>query len=181
MPPTLLKPTAIDAIIQSSTVELMRSYNLSVAPRERIEVVGHVPGSDAVGIIAFDGPNISGSLTLSVPLGVYNLPMRRNPTNTTHGEWTYELTNQLMGRIKNRLLQFQVRLHTHVPMVLSGVALERHKHRTVAEVLYRFGALRGDIAVVVDASLTRAVLEYSNASLLVRKDLLLFDEPMSER
>ena len=83
-----------------------------------------------------------------------------------------------MGHIKNRLIQFQVRLRTHVPIVLSGAALERHKRRTADEVVYRFGTLREEITVAVDASLTRAMLQYSNASLLIRgSDLLLFDEP----
>jgi hypothetical protein len=172
----ILKPTAVDTIIQSSTVELMRSCDLSVAPRGRREVRGHVPDSDVVGIIDFDGTNISGSLTLAIPIAVYNLPMPRRPKGTTHADWTRELTNQLMGRVKNRLIQFQVKLHTYVPTVLSGVALERHKQRNVTEVLYCFGALRGEISVTVDASLTRAVLEYSNASLLVNDaDVVLFD------
>jgi len=89
----------------------------------------------------------------------------------------YELTNQVMGHIKNRLIQFQVKLRTHLPLVLSGAALERHRQRRADEVLYRFGTLRGDITIAVDASLTRAMLEYSNAPLLVRdSDLLLFDD-----
>ncbi len=154
----------------------MRSHNVSVAPRARTDVVGHVPSSEVAGIIGFEGPNIRGNLTLAAPDAVYRLMVRNAPENTTHAEWTYELTNQVMGRIKNRLIQFQVKLRTHVPVVLSGEALERHKHRMATEVMYRFGTLRGDITVTVDASLTRAVLQYSNTALLINdSDLLLFD------
>jgi hypothetical protein len=175
-PPTVLNPNAVDTIIQSSIVEIMRTYDISVAPRSRSEVIGHVPESDVVGIISFEGSNIGGNLTLAVPSTVCDLPMPRRPSNTTHAEWTYELTNQVMGRIKNRLIQFQVRLRTYVPTVLSGVAVQRHKRRTASEVLYQFVALRGDISVTVDASLARAVLEYSNAPLVVSdsEPLLLF-------
>jgi hypothetical protein len=172
----ILKPTALDTIIQSSTVELMRSHNVSIAPRPRAEVVGHVPDSEVAGVIGFEGPNIRGNLMLAVPAAVYELMTRDRPQRTTHAEWTYELTNQVMGRIKNRLIQFQVRLRTHLPVVLSGIALERHKYRTASEVMYRFGTLRGELSVTVDASLTRAVLEYSNAPLLISEnDLVLFD------
>jgi hypothetical protein len=171
-----LKPTAIDTIIQSSTVELLHSYDLSVAPRGRAEVKGYTPECDAVGIIRFDGPKITGRLTLSIPLMVFDTPRSGRAPNTTLANWTRELTNQLMGRIKNRLIQFQVRLTTHVPTVLSGTAVRRHENRTTTEIRYGFGALRGEIVVTVDESLARAVLEYSNASVVVPDDeLILFD------
>jgi CheY-specific phosphatase CheX len=175
------KATAVDTIIQSSTVELMRSHSVSVAPRPRAEMVGYVPESEVAGVVRFHGPNIVGSLTLALPVAVYALMMQRHPQNTTHSEWVYELTNQVMAHIKNRLIQFQVRLRTHVPVVLSGAALERHRHRRADEVIYRFGTLRGEITVAVDASLTQAMLQYSNAPLLVRdSDLLLFDDLVNE-
>jgi CheY-specific phosphatase CheX len=171
----VLKPTAIDTIIQSSTVEILRAYDISVAPRARAEVVGHVPDSDVVGIIAFEGADITGNLTLAVPISVCHTAIPKRARGTTHAEWTYEITNQVMGSIKNRLVQFQVKLRTHVPTVLSGVALERHKSRTAAEVLYCFAALRGDVSLTVDVSLARAPLDYSNAALLVNdNDPILF-------
>jgi CheY-specific phosphatase CheX len=177
--PVVSNTTAIDTIIQSSTVELMRSHQLSIAPRPRTEMVGFVPeNTEVAGVVGFHGPSIGGSLTLAVPVAVYDLMTNRQAHNTTYSEWVYELTNQVMGHIKNRLIQFQVKLRTHVPIVLSGAALERHKRRTADEVVYRFGTLREEIVVAVDASLTRAMLEYSNASLLIRgSDLLLFDDP----
>jgi CheY-specific phosphatase CheX len=177
-----LEPTPVDTIIQSSTVELMRSHSVSVAPRPRTDMLGLAPSSEVVGVVRFYGPDIDGSLTLGLPVAVYDLMMQRHPRNATHSEWVYELTNQVMGQIKNRLIQFQVKLRTHLPLVLSGAALERHRQRRAEEVLYRFGTLRGDITIAVDASLTRAMLEYSNAPLLVRdSDLLLFDELGNER
>jgi CheY-specific phosphatase CheX len=174
--------TAVDTIIQSSTVELMRLHRVSVAPRPPAEVVGYVPVAEVAGVANFHGPDIGGSLTLAVPVAVYDLMLLRHGLNTTHAEWVYELTNQVMGQIRNRLIQFQVKLRTHVPIVLSGAVLERHKRRTADEVVYRFGTLRGDITVAVDASLSRAILQYTNDSLLVRgSDLLLFDELAADK
>lgn len=172
-----IQPTAVDTIIQSSTVELMRSHSVSVAPRPRTDMASLALDSEVAGVVRFYGPDIVGSLTLGLPVAVYELMMQRLQRSSTHSEWVYELTNQVMGQIKNRLIQFQVKLRTHLPLVLSGAALERHRQRRAEEVLYSFGTLRGDITVAVDASLTRALLEYSNAPLLVRdSDLLLFDD-----
>jgi hypothetical protein len=148
----------------------MRSYDISVAPRQRSEVVGHVPSSEAVGIVAFEGPNVFGNLTLAVPAPVYYAAMPERTRVTTHADWMCETTNQVMGCIKNRLIQFQLKLRTQVPSVLSGIALEWQKWRTAAEVLYSFAALRGEVCLIVDASLTRAPLEYSNAPLVVSPD-----------
>jgi hypothetical protein len=173
---TLLKPTVLDTIIQSSTVEILRFYDIAVAPRGRREVVGFVPKADAVGVIAFEGPNIKGNMTLAIPVAVGTDPTPRIPPDTTHEEWTFELTSQVMGRIKSRLIQFQLRLKTHLPSMLSGEALERYKRRTVREVVYSFTALRGEITLTVDASLTLAVLEYSNAPLVVGdSEVIVFD------
>jgi hypothetical protein len=171
----ILKPTAVDTIIQSSTVELLQSYDLAVAPRGRSEVKGYAPACESIGIIDFEGPKLAGRLTLSIPAAVFSIPNAHRTPNTTLADWTRELTNQLMGRIKNRLIQFQVKLRTHLPTVLSGAALEI-QNRTRTEILYSFGSLRGEIKVTVDASLAGAVLEYSNASVLVPEgELILFD------
>lgn len=171
----ILKPTAIDTIIQSSTVELLHSYGLSIAPRGRAENRRHTAQHEAVGIISFDGKGVAGRLTLSIPRPVFVAPGAAHTENTTLPDWTRELTNQLMGRIKNRLMQFQLKLRTHIPTVLSGAALMLQKNPTT-EIWYAFGALRGEIIVTVDASLAQAVLEYSNASVVVAEgELILFD------
>lgn len=172
----ILKPTAVDTIIQSSTVELMRCHSVSVAPRPRTDPARHIPDAEIAGVTRFDAPGIGGCLTLIVPRPVYELMTRQHAHPVTHAEWIYELTNQVMGRIRNRLIQFQVNLRTQVPEVLSGAALERHKRRVASEVLYFFGTLRGDISISVDASLTRAVLKYTNAPLVISEtDLVLFE------
>jgi hypothetical protein len=68
-----------------------------------------------------------------------------------------------------------VTLRTHVPTVISRAALERRQQRGVTEILYTFGALRGDVSIAVDVSLTRVTLQYSNASLLLDDDVTLFE------
>jgi hypothetical protein len=173
----ILKPTAIDTMIQSSTVELLQTYGISVAPRSRTEQNSSAVPHEVIGIIAFDAPDIAGRLTLVMPAAVFATMSRGRTPNTTLADWTREATNQLMGRIKNRLLQFQVKLRTHIPTVLSGAALERqNRGRSFPQIVYTFSALRGDVVVTVDPSVANALLEYSNASIVVPEgELILFD------
>ena len=171
------KPTAIDTIIQSSTVELLQTYGVSVAPRSRTVQDSSTVRHEVIGIISFDAPGIGGRLTLAMPEAVFASMSRGRTPSTTLADWTREATNQLMGRIKNRLLQFQVRLRTHIPTVLSGAALERQQlGRGSPQIAYNFSALRGDVVVTVDPSVANAMLDYSNASIVVQEgELILFD------
>jgi hypothetical protein len=171
----ILKPTAVDTIIQSSMVELFSTHGLSIAPRHRRQVQNNVPDGDIFGMIGFDGIGIGGHLLLAVTPDLFKLAASGRAKNTTFADWTRELTNQVMGLIKNRLVQFQVLLRTHIPTVISRAALERLQQRGVTEVLYTFGALRGDVSIAVDVSLTRVTLQYSNASLLLDDDVTLFE------
>lgn len=173
----ILKPTAIDTIIQSSTVELLQTYGISVAPRSRTEQNVSAVSHEVVGLIAFDAPNIAGRLMFVMPPAVFASMSRGSMPSTTLPDWTREATNQLMGRIKNRLLQFQVKLRTHIPTVLSGAALERQSRGSSApQIVYTFSALRGDAVVAVDPSVANATLEYSNAAIVIPEgELILFD------
>ncbi|HTV21620.1 MAG TPA: hypothetical protein VMG12_23185 [Polyangiaceae bacterium] len=173
----ILKPTAMDTILQSSTIELMQTYDISVAPRIRSEATQYGGAHEVVGIIAYDAPEVAGQLTLVVPAPVFRGTPQGRAGHTTLSDWTREATNQLMGRIKNRLLQFQLKLRTHIPTVLSGAALERQSQgRSQPHIVYTFGALRGDVVVTVDATLATALLEYSSDSIVVPEgELILFD------
>jgi hypothetical protein len=172
----ILARTAIDTIIQSSTVELLHSYGLPVAPGGRLETVPRTHLYESVGIIGFDAPKVAGRLTLSIPTAIFDAYTSGRSQRTTLPDWTRELTNQLMGRLKNRLLQFQVKLRTHLPIVLSGDALERQRNPMVTEICYSFRALRGEVIVTVDPSLATAVLAYSNANVVAQEgELILFD------
>jgi hypothetical protein len=132
---------------------------------------------DWVGMIGFDGPSFTGTLTLSIPTPVFELHCETRHTLETTGltDWTQELTNQLLGRIKNRLTMFQTNLKAHLPSVLSGIARERLRTRKASEVLYRFRTLRGDIIVTLDAPLGNAVLTYSGVTTVALEgDVILF-------
>src|SRR5262245_15939012 len=170
--------TAIDTILQSSTVELFHSQGIAVAPLRPCPLGDQLRFYDWVGLIHFEAANLSGALTVSIPMAVWSSRAGSAGARVdaeTLADWHQELANQLMGRIKNRLLKFQLVLRPRLPSVLSGAALELHKKRSASEMLYRFRALRGDVLVVVDAPLERAILAYSgDLQIASEGELILF-------
>jgi hypothetical protein len=74
-----------------------------------------------------------------------------------------ELTNQLIGRIKNRLMQFQVILRIGLPSAMSAQALTQQRAADAVVVTYQFRTLRGELQVTFEGTLGDAVLNYSNA------------------
>ena len=169
--------TAIDTILQSSTVELFHSQGVAVAPLRPCALGSQRRFYEWVGLIHFDAQNLSGVLTVSTPMPVWSSREAGAATadSETLADWHREIANQLMGRIKNRLLKFQLVLNPRLPSALSGAALELHRKRSASEILYRFRALRGDILVVVDAPLDRAILAYSGEMQVAREgELILF-------
>jgi hypothetical protein len=155
----------LDAIVQSTTVDLFHSRGVAVAP---------LPSSTSkplqatyfalAGVVNFNAPNANGSLSLSWADPVFSLftpPVVANG----HGsrDLLRELTNQLIGRVKNRLLHFQLFLKIGVPSVISGQALERQRQRRELEIVYLFRTLRGEIVVTLDASIEAGALSYSSA------------------
>lgn len=86
-----------------------------------------------------------------------------------------ELTNQLSGRIKNRLLNFALMLTIGVPSVLSGQALERQRPRRDTEVVYLFRTLRGEIVVTIDLVIDPDALNYSGSNRVAKEgDFIAF-------
>jgi hypothetical protein len=169
--------TTIDIILQGSTVELFHAHGVAVAPLGSSPVGNQQRYYDCAGMIGFDGASLSGTLTLSIPTAVFGFHCESRPVGETTAltDWTQELINQLLGRVKNRLTMFQTNLKPHLPSVLSGSALERLRQRSPSEVLYRFRSLRGDIIVTLDAPLDNAVLIYSGAAVVAQEgDVILF-------
>lgn len=169
--------TTIDIILQGSAVELFHAHGVAVAPLGSSPVGDQQRYYDSVGMIGFDAVAFSGTLTLSIPTPVFDVYCEsRDPAEkTTLADWTQELTNQLLGRIKNRLTMFQTSLRSHLPSAMSGSALERLRKRSPDEVLYRFRTLRGDIIVTLDAPLGNATLTYSGATQVAQEgEVILF-------
>jgi hypothetical protein len=154
----------LDAIVQSSTVELLHTRGVAVAPLPSSVTHPHAPSFFSLaGVVTFTAPKANGSLSLSWSDPVFSLftPPVVGPHDSR--DILRELTNQLIGRVKNRLMQFQLCLRVGVPSVVSGQVLERQRARPEAEVVYVFRTLRGEVVVIVNAVIDPGALKYSSS------------------
>lgn len=167
----------VDSIIQSSAVELFHSLAVSVAP-----VAGTLLGSrvrpkdtDLMGVIRFTGKGFTGQLTLAIPVEVINLIRIEPNLPAKQRDWTRELTNQLMGRIKNRLMHFQIQPQVGLPTVWEREGIQRHVRFSDSAIGYLFRTLRGELLVILDATIDESVFVYSGTETIGSEgDVILF-------
>lgn len=160
----------LDALVQSTTVELFQSRGIAVAP---LPASGAPPrpatSFSLAGVVALSSPKANGSLSLSWADPVFSLFTPPVPASAMSArDLLRELTNQLSGRIKNRLLNFSLMLSIGVPTVLSGQA-ERQRQRRESELAYSFRTLRGEILVTLELSIDGDAINYSGASKVARE------------
>lgn len=97
---------AISAIVRQACIDLFAYYEIELAPGAEPRPLSRC------GVIGFSGNDLRGS----VMLGCTEDLLRAADTQ----DWLGELTNQLMGRIKNRLLQHDIAIFSSLPVVLGG-------------------------------------------------------------
>lgn len=156
--------STLDILVQICTVELFQSLGIAAAPLGIVRrAVEPANPSDLVGVVAFSGPQAAGRITLSLNDSVYAL--FPTPITGSHAmrDAVRELTNQLIGRIKNRLMQFQVMLRIGLPSAMSAQAMVQQRPGNAVVVTYQFRTLRGEVQVTFEGTLGDAVLNYSNA------------------
>jgi hypothetical protein len=172
----------LDTLVQSSAVDLFHSFGIAVAPvalaRQRAETdkLSQFVGHELLGSIAFVGKGFTGSLLLSVPDDVFQL-LKQNPERPYTGrDWIREATNQMLGRIKNRLPQFQLSIQSGLPSTPGRDALERLRARSATFLVYGFRTLRGGACVALGGDIEPSLFVYSGAPLGAQSegDIILF-------
>jgi hypothetical protein len=161
----------LDALVQSSAVELFQSRGIAVAPLPSSVGNPHQPTYFGLaGVVTLSSPKAGGSISLSWADAVFSLftpPVAA--TSLGARDLLRELTNQLAGRVKNRLLNFNLMLTIGVPTVLSGQALERQRPRRETEVVYMFRTLRGEIVITLDLTIDPDALNYSGTNRVAKE------------
>ncbi len=165
----------LETLIQGSTVDLFHTAGIAVAPVPASRFGTEELASHALmASINFGGNAMSGTLGLLVPTGVFEL-VEQDPARPFTGmAWVQDSVNQLLGRIKSRLLQFQVTLQMGLPVCLDDKAL---KHMAAQGVLaaYRFRTLRGEISVTLAGKVDYSKLNYSNqTNFATEGDIIIF-------
>ena len=106
----------INDLVQQSCIDLFSYFDVSIGP----EVVAGVATKDIAlcGVIGFTGIDMRGSLMLACSLE----PLQRTHPGGTASlrDWLAELTNQLLGRVKNHLARMGAEFHCSTPVVLGG-------------------------------------------------------------
>jgi hypothetical protein len=72
--------------------------------------------------MSFCGPSLHGTLALAAsrPLLCALSPLQRSSDALEHGDWIGELGNQLLGRVKNKLVPYGIAFATSAGAVLEG-------------------------------------------------------------
>lgn len=111
----------LDDLLSDCCQELFAAYGLELDPAP----VDLLPPRDALlhcAVMGFGGRQLRGALLLvstQEPLALTHAG-----DATSHNDWICELSNQLMGRIKNRLVSLGVDVHLATPAAVSGRNLD---------------------------------------------------------
>jgi hypothetical protein len=109
--------SVIDGLVQDVTRALFDSYGVKL-DLDGSPVAKILKSVQMISTIGFSSASLSGSLLLAIPNSVLQ---RTVPTPDANlADWSGELANQLLGRLKNQLLNYQVAINLALPVVVSG-------------------------------------------------------------
>ncbi len=153
----------LKTVIQSATVELFQVYCVAVAPVSTESTVAVNFAQYVGGFGNLSGVGLNATLSLLVPKGMYALIKVEGLPLYNILDWTRELTNQLLGRIKNRLAHYQLNLRADIPSATEGKALEMRQSKTSPFVTVTFRSIRGDVIVALAGTVDYTKLSYSGS------------------
>lgn len=166
-----------DAIVQGALVELFAAHGISAAPLPKRSGAYDLAVPELSVVTEFKRRTNSelkgGRLTLSVAQGLAE-SLKPGETRSIQLDWVRELTNQLAGRIKNRLLNFGVRLELGVPLLAQQKMLEHELQAGSAGRLYSARSVRGPILVTARGLPDASELSYVGRAGPVEGSMLLF-------
>lgn len=153
----------IDSLVQGSLVDLFGAYQVAVAPlprssRPSIPTLSYI--SATVGFVRLGLASPAGRITLSLPSALL-AQMSPLAAGKLQADWARELANQLMGRIKNRLLPFNVRLQLGVSTLVDSARLVHQLHGSSEARVYIGRTLRGEIVVTFEGVPEDSELSYT--------------------
>jgi hypothetical protein len=161
----------IDTVVRSSTIELLGSYGIATAP-----LTGRVPETEQLelfGSIPFTAPAFRGTLLLLVPTAILSTLENGSTDPQALRSLLRELTNQLMGRIKNRFSRYQFVVQVGLPSLLDGRMLSQRLKG--GELRYAFRTLKSDVHVILLGDFDSANLEFSVTTQPAEEgDIILF-------
>jgi len=107
----------IDGLVQDSTRSLFSDYGLAMN-LDGSPVAKTLPTVQLIAMIGFSSNALSGSLLMALPNEILERTLPAPDSNLA--DWGGELANQLLGRLKNQLLHYQVAINLSLPVVVTG-------------------------------------------------------------
>jgi hypothetical protein len=168
-------PGIVDSIVQGSTVDLFEAYEVAVAPRVRTKgSARRRQSSEYTGVVSFNGKGSRGTLMLDIPMAVLTQLKTGPGVSIQTMDWLRELTNQLAGRIKNRLLRFQYDLQAGLPTVFDRRMLEHRPPPSESATFYGFRTMRGEIQVILDGTIDESTFAYEGDIVMPTEGDIIF-------
>ena len=132
-------------IAAQSCERLFEHYGVALAPMEE-PAAGVLQPLLCCGVAGFHGRRIRGTAILGTSREILT---RSNPTDHPgHRDWTAELANQFVGRMKNQLLQYAVDLEMATPAVIRGSDIDAGRWQHLPQIAFRGSAADGLAGVV---------------------------------
>jgi hypothetical protein len=107
----------LDGLVQDSARALFETYGLKLN-LDGSPVAKTLQAVELIASIGFSSPVLSGSLLMALPNAVVEHTLPTPDANLA--DWSGELVNQLLGRLKNQLLHYEVVINLALPVVVSG-------------------------------------------------------------
>jgi hypothetical protein len=149
-----------DGIVGQATAALFESYGLPLQQAETKPAKALV-AVQLLSTIGFTSQYLSGSLSLVMPDAVA-ASVRPTPSANLE-DWSGELANQLLGRLKNQLLGYQVVINMGLPVVVVGGSVRLPASSRQISRMYEFGSNLGQVFVRLDIEMS-PTLELVQAS-----------------
>jgi hypothetical protein len=114
----------VDGIVRAVCIDLFRAYG--VALQETHPPAELEPGLAYCGVVGFAGPSVRGTCLLATTEGPL---VQSDPVRGASRDWIGELVNQLVGRVKNRVLAHGLEFYVTTPVVIRGQHIAPLPHR----------------------------------------------------
>ena len=166
--------------LRAACVELMAEYGLQARVDGGAETDRHVVESVTPALTAavdFDGDELRGTVELRASRSVVVETTRGAPGLTdgaaSLNDWTCELANQLMGRMKNKLRGYKVPLQVGVPRATSGTDALKSEAGLRCRFACDCGSFSGYLDVLIAPGFSFGTPE-ADSQLPLEGDLVLF-------
>jgi hypothetical protein len=163
-------------IVQGSTIEVFRGFDIAVAPIRASQGLPVDLDQKLSAASTFASPEMSGSLAIFVPFGTHTIARHPEHRHFDAQDWTRELCNQVMGRVKNRMHSCDIDLRTGLPTSVVGNLLDRHRQGMSPNLIFGFRSLRGDVTVTLSGEIDYSRIHYTGKVVVAKEgDVILFD------